>query len=144
MTTQSEDIFAILKKNVIKDKSSLYVKGFGKRFTNCAPYDPHFHNRIFRKTHGKGRLIIHVDYNGLQVFYGSKPISELYKEIEPIKLKSIIAFFNCSTGKQETIMKHFSKIENVGGEYERLIEKKLVNIAPLNNSFGKVYDAVIL
>jgi hypothetical protein len=142
MITQSEAIFKIFKKNGIKDKSYLSVKDFGNKFKTLEPYNAHCHERILGKGFGKSRLSILVDYNGLQVFYATQPLTQIYKEIDPIKLRSIIAFFNCSKTKQETIMRIYDRIEDIGADYEYFLRNKWKLISPLDKSFGKIYQSV--
>lgn len=144
MITQSESMFEILNINGIRDKSYLYVKDYGNKFRKLEPYNVHFHERIFGIGWGKTRLIISVDYKGLQAFWGSMPLTGLYTEIDETKLRSIITFFHCSRTKQETIMKYFTKIENTGTEYEYKIEQKFKLSSPLDKSFGKIYATVKL
>jgi hypothetical protein len=144
MVTQSEAMFEVLKSNGLKDKSYLYVKDYGDKFKNAKPYNPRFHEKVFGKGFGKSRLTIDINENGLQAFCGSTPVSQVYKEIDQKRLRSIITFFNCSNTKQQTILKYFEQLENIGNEYEFFLNNNWKLVSPLDISFGKIYDAVVI
>lgn len=142
MHKASTELITILKNNGLRNKSYLYTKDYGERYSCKEPYDPCAYKRAFGLGTGKRRLKIYFNYNYISVTERGRYLTDEYYELDESQLRSIIAYFKCSYQRQKTLKGTCNyKIEFAGQLMKKERERGWVE-PPFDAEFEKFYNSV--
>jgi hypothetical protein len=143
MIQASQELFDILEKNGLRNKSYLYVSECGDRYKGF-PFNPRIQKKVFGLGTGMRRLNINFDYHSMTVSENGIYITDTYLKLDERKLRSIISYFHCNRTKQSTLKEYCGgKIEYAGDIMEQRREGRIL-CGPFDSKFEKIYMEVLI